>query len=220
MYAQAGDVADFTGVLVRRQYKKGEKYVHLFFQTTEGVRLSVTRNLHLVGSLSEGHTYRVSGQEYILGQKKLVHEPTATLINSKSWFRNRLLIIVPILVLLIGGTTSALLLKKNDPPANSGQTGSKSLPAQTTQPTEMPPTTTQEPGPTAQNQPAATPQTGTSTSTKKTSTTNSNPAVATPSPSPAPQPAPPPAPESPPPEPTPEPPPVDPPVDPPADPGI
>jgi hypothetical protein len=84
MDASADNMAGFTGVLVGRRYKAGQKYIQLAFNTTEGLRLSLSRNLRMVRALSMGKTYHVEGPEIILGEKVFIKEPVATLIQPRS----------------------------------------------------------------------------------------------------------------------------------------
>lgn len=79
MYEQ--NSVEFMGVLVDRQYKAGQKYVQLVFETAEGIRLSLSRNANMVHSLKVGFTYKVKSPERNIGQKRYVHEPTATLVS-------------------------------------------------------------------------------------------------------------------------------------------
>ncbi|MDN5275141.1 MAG: hypothetical protein JWP06_1042 [Candidatus Saccharibacteria bacterium] len=79
MYEQNN--VEFMGVLVDRQYTTGQKYAQLVFETAEGIRLSLSRNINMVRSLRLGLTYKVKGPEHTVGQKRYVHEPTATLVS-------------------------------------------------------------------------------------------------------------------------------------------
>jgi hypothetical protein len=151
MYTPAGNAADFTGVLVRRQWKPGQKYVQLIFRTTEGMKLSITRNIQLVRTLKEGLTYRVKGQEYTVGKKTIIHEPVTTLIEAKRAPRRRLYIGFAA-VIVVGGISSALVLTKPTPAANFNQSQSKKTTTQTPSTTELPPASSEQPGPTAENQ--------------------------------------------------------------------
>jgi hypothetical protein len=128
MYAPADNMSDFTGVLVKRQYKPGQKYIQLLFQTSDGPILSISRNPNLVQSLSEGHTYRVEGQEYTIGEKKVINEPSAVLIKTEVAFFKRHLwkfgafFIAAIIVAVI----ISLVFKSPHSSANSTNTGAKS----------------------------------------------------------------------------------------------
>lgn len=79
MYEQ--NSVEFMGVLVDRQYTAGQKYAQLVFETAEGIRLSLSRNINMARSLRLGLTYKVKGPEHTVGQKRYVHEPTATLVS-------------------------------------------------------------------------------------------------------------------------------------------
>jgi cytoskeletal protein RodZ len=99
---------EFMGVLVDRQYTAGQKCAQLVFETAEGIRLSLSRNINMARALRLGLTYRVKGAEHTVGQKRYIHEPTATLVpahNSPSLFRNyKILIPAAIgLVVILGG---------------------------------------------------------------------------------------------------------------------
>jgi hypothetical protein len=105
------NVAQFDGVLVQRQYKPGQKYVQLVFETAEGLRLSLSRNADLIRSLTVGTAYRVSGEEYSIGNKSYIHEPLAAPIPSKrQFFQSRALIISAVLVVAVGATSGVFLL--------------------------------------------------------------------------------------------------------------
>jgi cytoskeletal protein RodZ len=173
MYASAGSVADFTGVLIRRQYKPGQKYIQLLFKNTEGLQLSLTRNIQLVRSLHEGQTYRVKGQEFIVGQKTVVHEPIATLVQPKTVSRRWIFVLLAVF-LTSGGIVGALTLLRPNSAANSNQTESKNTPMQSQQTTKMPRASGEQPGPTAENQPN-TAQSSSNTTTKKTTPKSSQP---------------------------------------------
>ena len=73
---------EFMGILVDRQYIAGQKYAQLVFETAEGIRLSISRNVNMVRSLRLGLTYKVKGPEHAVGQKRYVHEPTTTLVSA------------------------------------------------------------------------------------------------------------------------------------------
>jgi hypothetical protein len=150
MEASAGSMTQFTGTLVGRQYKPGQKYIQLVFKTAEGLHLSITRNLQMVRSLSVGNTYQVKGEIFTLGKKKVIREPVAILVQpqaKKAFYKRRSLIIVSAAVLLIGGSASAITLKPHSvTPAtakvvvkkvNISQT--QSTPAQTSTPASTPP---------------------------------------------------------------------------------
>jgi hypothetical protein len=112
MEASAGSMTQFTGTLVGRQYKPGQKYIQLVFKTAEGLHLSITRNLQMVRSLSVGKTYHVKGEEFTLGKKQVIREPVAILVQPKLALRKRrYLIITGAVVLLAAGTAGAVSLK-------------------------------------------------------------------------------------------------------------
>ena len=106
MYEQ--NSVEFMGVLIDRQYRTGQKYVQLVFETAEGIRLSVSRNINLIRSLQLGSTYQVTGSERTVGQKRYIHEPTAVLVpeNKFSLISKHYKILVPAaigLVVLLSG---------------------------------------------------------------------------------------------------------------------
>jgi hypothetical protein len=68
----------FDGTLVRRQYRPGQKYIQLVFKTAGDTKLSLSRNARLAKSLEIGQKYRVHGEEYQVGDRLYIHEPTAT----------------------------------------------------------------------------------------------------------------------------------------------
>ena len=104
----ASNNVEFMGVLVDRKYTSSQRCVQLVFDTAEGIRLSLSRNVDLVRSLKLGLTYRINGPEHVVGQKRYIHEPTATLVpvtESPSFFR-RYKILIPAaigLVVVLGG---------------------------------------------------------------------------------------------------------------------
>lgn len=115
-----GNVASFTGVLVSRHYKPGQKYVQFVFQTAEGIRLSLSRNAQMVRTLDIGQKYSVEGQEYAVGKKTFVHEPTTLPIQTraktsfgKGAFDSRLIIAAAILV-PVAGIASAVYFTASD----------------------------------------------------------------------------------------------------------
>jgi hypothetical protein len=178
IYANAGGSSDFTGVLVRRQYKPGQKYMQLLFKTADGVKLSISRNPKLVESLDEGRTYHIEGQEYKVGDKVLIHEPTATLVQNKLFSKKHFIIAGIVILLVISGMIYALLPTKQSSAANNGQTKntSYSQPEQSTTTDTAPAAdTTQQPGPSAQNLPASNSTVNSGTGTKKPAGTTSNP---------------------------------------------
>ncbi len=69
--------SSFVGTLVRRQYKPGQRYIQLVFETPTDTKLSLSRNLDMVRSLKVGETYRIEGAERLLGNKKYIYEPVA-----------------------------------------------------------------------------------------------------------------------------------------------
>jgi hypothetical protein len=113
MYASAGNVTNFTGVLLRRQYKPGQKYIQLIFKTTDGLKLSLSRNIQMVKDLHEGKTYHVKGLEYVHGQKTFIHEPTAQLVSKKTCFiRNYKIIISATTVAIVAACSFSLIAAK------------------------------------------------------------------------------------------------------------
>jgi hypothetical protein len=112
MYAPAGNMTGFTGTLVGRRYKPGQKYIQLVFKTTEGFKLSLSRNLNMVRSLSVGLTYWVEGPEVCLEQKTFIHEPVATLVQPKSSLFKRYRVFFAmgavVMVVVIAGSVIAL----------------------------------------------------------------------------------------------------------------
>lgn len=77
----SGAVIGFTGVLVDAQYKPGQKYIQLVFETAEGMRLSLSRNMRMVRAMDVGLTYQVKGTELSVGRKSYIHEPSAVLVE-------------------------------------------------------------------------------------------------------------------------------------------
>ena len=59
MYASAGNMTDFSGVLVQKKYKPGQKLV---FDPSSGLRLSTSQNLGTIGFASVD---KADAQEYV-----------------------------------------------------------------------------------------------------------------------------------------------------------
>ncbi|HSX46288.1 MAG TPA: hypothetical protein VLG27_04810, partial [Candidatus Saccharimonadia bacterium] len=183
-------MANFTGVLVRRQYKPGQKYIQLVFETAGGLQLSLSRNLKLVRSLSVGNTYRIEGPEYALGDKTYVHEPTALPVNVTPKSARRLNPLLVVLMALVAvGLAGAFFFMTNNTGAHksiaeksgaSKQPEIKSVTAtkQTPAAATTTPTTTQPTVQTAVAYKKTTPKSST-TSTSTTSTTSTPPATDT-----------------------------------------
>jgi hypothetical protein len=113
MYASSQELADFTGVLVQRQYKPGQKYIQLVFKTAEGLQLSLSRNLEMVRSLSVGNTYHVRGQQHTLGRKQYIHEPVAVPITVRPSFlrhHRRVLAATAVCLVIVSGSGTAFML--------------------------------------------------------------------------------------------------------------
>lgn len=127
MYAPAENFSNFTGVLVRRQYKPGQKYIQLVFETTEGLRLSISRNLRLVRSLSVGGTYKVIGPLYEIGDKTYVHEPTATLIRQEKRTNKKLWVFGLTTLIVALAITSYITLLSPPKTANSAKQALKKV---------------------------------------------------------------------------------------------
>jgi hypothetical protein len=185
MYAPAGNMTGFTGTLVGRRYQPGQKYIQLVFKTTEGLKLSLSRNLNMVRSLRVGLTYWVEGPEISLKQKTYIHEPIATLVQpTTSLFkRYRIIFATTAVVIVLGAAGSVLALKKDSTPsASQSQTPAaatgEAVTPQTKDTTDTTPTSTE------QDQLGARAPSTTSAPTKKTPA-KSTPAAAAASPTPA-----------------------------------
>jgi hypothetical protein len=136
MYEQNN--VEFTGVLVDRQYATGQKYVQLVFETAEGIRLSLSRNVNMVRSLTLGSTYKVQGSERTVGQKRYIHEPTAIPVSPGGLSllsKHRKVIIaaaISLAVVLSGVGVLAYATRNSDtsstPTTNMKKTTSKSTP--------------------------------------------------------------------------------------------
>lgn len=122
--APQSNITSFEGVLVRRHHKAGDKEIQLLFRTTQGLRLSLTRNLRLVQSMAVGQTYHVSGPEYVLGNKAFIHEPEALLVQRKAKRSKRFWTLVgagALSPLLITASTFALLTGGEPPKQQPAQ---------------------------------------------------------------------------------------------------
>lgn len=98
-----GVMSGFTGILVQRHYKPGEKYVQLVFQTAEGAKLSLSRNVKMVRSMSVGQTYQVRGPQRTVGGKVFIHEPLTSVVKPRGKRRAILVSIIMAIVLAIAG---------------------------------------------------------------------------------------------------------------------
>lgn len=166
MYEQ--NSVEFMGVLVDRQYTTGQKYAQLVFETAEGIRLSLSRNINMVRSLRLGLTYKVKGLERTVGQKRYIHEPIATLVtaNKLSLISKRYKILIPItacLIVVLGGvgalTYAAHSTSTNSPAAvHTEKPASKSVPMATvTTPADSQPVSDAAPSAPVQQQAKITP---------------------------------------------------------------
>jgi hypothetical protein len=175
MDATADNMTGFTGVLVGRRWKPGQKYIQLVFETTEGFKLSLSRNLRMVRSLSMGNTYRVEGREYVLGEKVVIKEPSATLVESnRSFFGQNKILISAVIAVTITGISGGVLLAKQGSSGsnksnaqtvkNQAQQNSQNSKSADTTPAETSP----QPGSTGDNQTPATPAAAPATSKKTT----------------------------------------------------
>jgi hypothetical protein len=81
MAIAAQGAASFTGLLVRRQYRPGQKYIQLLFETSEGLWLTLTRDVQLVRDLIPGQAYEVQGPVHAIGNKHYVHEPSVVPVD-------------------------------------------------------------------------------------------------------------------------------------------
>jgi hypothetical protein len=135
MYAPAGDMTSFTGTLVGRRWQPGQKYIQLVFKTTEGLKLSLSRNLNMVRTLNVGHTYWVEGPEISLEQKTFIHEPVATLIQptKSSLFKQyKIFFAIGAVVVFVATMTSVLALTKPASPNNTQAGGQQTAVQKTT----------------------------------------------------------------------------------------
>jgi hypothetical protein len=166
MYAQARNMSDFTGVLVRRQYKPGEKYIQLLFKTSDGLKLSISRNPQMVSSLNEGQTYHVEGQQFNIGQKTIIHEPKATLLKTEPGFfkKNKWFIASTVIAVVIVAVVFSLLFKSPHSSANSASPKEHKANTQTKKSEESSNVTDQNSAPTASSQADLNARTGADTS--------------------------------------------------------
>jgi hypothetical protein len=126
-YAPVENMAAFTGTLVGRRYKPGQKYIQLVFKTAEGLRLSLTRDLQTVRLLNVGQKYYIEGPEYVHGQKTFIYEPKASPVQTKSGFvTRRKALAVGVVLITIAGTAGAMALTKHDS-ANHTQNGGSGI---------------------------------------------------------------------------------------------
>lgn len=181
---------NFIGTLVRRQFKPGQPYVQLVFESSGRTLLALSRNVSLVQSLKLGGKYRVGGAEHIVSGKQYILEPRLVPVPAKRQVSRRTRYAAwaagGMLLLVSGGVVAGLSLQGGDAPKAS----SSSWHAGNT--TEESVTVTAE---TEKTAPASTttPATPTSTVTKpatstkpKSTTTSSGAQQPTPSPTPPP----------------------------------
>jgi hypothetical protein len=174
-YAPAQNMATFTGTLVGRRYKPGQKYIQLVFKTAEGLRLSLTRDLHTVRQLTMGQTYQIEGSEYIQGQKSFIYEPKASLVQPRAKsLKKRKIVIASVILLVIGGSASAMSLTKHGPVNHAQNSGTKPEGKQTSEASNTSSTSPTQTTQDQSSQPNTTPQTNPATSTKKTTTAKTN----------------------------------------------
>ena len=151
----------FTGVLVRRDYKPGQDYVQLIFKGAHETKLSISKNIMLMKSLTIGEKYRLVGREYKYGSKSYIREPKAIPLSApKSTSRKKILLIASIatvLATLTSGVAYAALQNgtaaPSTPAVNQQAADNKS---------DVLPATTEE---STANTPVATPETSPSTIT-------------------------------------------------------
>ncbi|HSX45960.1 MAG TPA: hypothetical protein VLG27_03085 [Candidatus Saccharimonadia bacterium] len=179
MYASAENIADFQGVLVRRQYKPGQKYIQLVFKTAEGFRVSLSRNLRMVSSMSVGNTYHIKGPELVLGDKMVVREPVAIPVRQLGFVaRHKKLFIILFAGVFVACITGGVLAMTgsygNQPHTDNKPTPQTTQTKTTTDTAPSNPATTTQP----QTRPAATATYTTKkvSSSKVTSSTSSQPA--------------------------------------------
>ncbi|HEX8226686.1 MAG TPA: hypothetical protein VF572_02345 [Candidatus Saccharimonadales bacterium] len=107
-------MTNFTGVLVRRQFEPGQKYVQLVFETAEGMKLSLSRNLRMVRSLTIGREYHIKGHLNTVGGKTFVNEPLAMPVMVQPPIKAKrrplkivLAVVIPLLAISGGGVYAA-----------------------------------------------------------------------------------------------------------------
>jgi hypothetical protein len=193
-YAPVENMAAFTGTLIGRRYKPGQKYIQLVFKTAEGLRLSLTRDLQTVRLLNVGQKYYIEGPQYVHGQKTFIYEPKASPVQTKTGLVTRRKALVAGLVLIaIAGSAGAMALTRHGS-ANHTQNGGSGINKENQQAsTETDAsnanqaTTTQDqqntPSPT--NAPTQSTTTRSSTKTSKTTSTPAQTASSNPSPEPS-----------------------------------
>lgn len=89
LYMRGRDVsvdrkAGFTGVLLKRQYRAGQRYMQLLFKTAEGQRLALSRDLQLVRSLQPGQYYQVEGDVRTAPGRSYLLQPTIMPVEAPS----------------------------------------------------------------------------------------------------------------------------------------
>ena len=116
----------FIGVLVRRQFKPGQPYVQLVFESSGRTLLALSRNVSLVRSLQLGRCYRVSGTKHIVGGKSYLLEPQFVPLPAKPRTSRRARYAAfaagSVLLLASGGVVAGLGLQGGDSPKASSAT--------------------------------------------------------------------------------------------------
>lgn len=156
---------NFTGRLVRRQYKPGQKYVQLIFKTDHENKISLSRNPRLVKALKVGATYKISGQQFTLGDKSFIKEPRAIPVSDAPRSKKWLMVASGFATfILIGGVVSAVALSASNgkvPTKTVAQAGTVQGASTTVSPSAD---STAQPAPSS---PSNTPTTPAVTSTRK-----------------------------------------------------
>jgi hypothetical protein len=106
----------FKGTYVQRQYRRGQKFVQLLFESDQGAKLAISRNVDMIQSLEVGQTYEVEGAEYSNGKRLFLYEPMVTLTNQKVGRAAAvsLLIGMVLLLIVVPGTVVAYKFRGTD----------------------------------------------------------------------------------------------------------
>lgn len=181
--------SNFVGTLVRRQFKPGQPYVQLVFESSGRTLLALSRNVTLVQSLKLGGKYRIGGAEHTVSGKQYLLEPRLVPVPAKRQVSRRARYAAwaagGVLLLASGGVVAGLSLQGGDAPKASSSPWHA---GNTTEESVTVTAQTEKTTPAATTTPATT-TTKPATSTKPKSTTTPQPIVPSNTQQPTPTPA-------------------------------
>ena len=123
MHRITGQTREFTGVLLSRKYRPGQRYIQLLFKSADSIQLCLSQDVHMVRELRLGQAYHVSGQEAVVAQKLCLRDPAVTLISQPSSKRRVGLVAgVASVVLLLGVGGGVMALQSDETKPTNAQT--------------------------------------------------------------------------------------------------